>query len=1171
MHRIRNILSFLVLLVFVFFVNSCSTKRNTFISRQYHNFTTHYNVYFNGKESLIAGEKKIVNNHKEEYSRLLPLFLSDDEVARKSAYSNMERAVIKAQKAIKLHSITRKPKRRNNESSKKYNEFRKKKEFNKYIDDCYLLIGKGNFYNKKYLKADKAFTFIARNFEGEPIVLEAKIWHIRSLTEQGKYSNAQLLINSLEKEKKMSSSLNELYFKSRADYKIKSGDISGAIDEVERLINISSSRKEKIRYRFILAQLYMKNNMAEMAMNLFRQISNMRISYDMAFNASINMALSYNGTDGGGIRRNLMKMLRDEKNRDYKDQIYYALGNLEFKDGNIEEGVKYLRNSTKYSVNNDIQKSISFRYLGDYYFERKDYANAYTCYDSCVYFNSSVITEEKELLRKKNNLSDLIENLNVVSRQDSLQRLALMTPKQRDKVIQKIIDDINKKEQYILQGQMDAQMDRNFYLQNRSDNVGRNIGNNTQGDWYFYNPVSISMGSSEFIRKWGRRKNEDNWRRKNKAIVDISNFDNEEWNGQMSESNKTNVDLKSKAFYLKNIPFTEEARKVSDSLIIDALFVAADIYKERFNDYDRSLNTYDDLIRRFPENKFLLYSYYNSYEISNIIGDYTRASSYKERLINKFPNSEYAKMLKNPQYMSQHIRGIEAVETMYEKAYKAYSNYSYFEAINIIDESLKRYAKNNIVDRLLMLRALCIGRVSSKAEFTNALKRVLKSNPGDDIELLAKSLISTVKKGAVPVKYSQDEVSNARFLRNTRNWDFKESSIVKNEGLKQIYKKEETGEFYFALSVPRTAKNIQRLRFQINFITEELIEQGFVQVRKENIGVSSSLFVVRGLKDKDEAMNLFRAIAESKKISNIIGKLDYRMFIITAGNYKILQHNQDVDVYVDFFIKKYLKDNADAGVLVGVKDRALDLFTRDMTGNHKFILMYPSKKVKTEDVMNSLKSYDNDYAIDIDQYDSEYDLAIVSNVGNRTDAVRYLVGFKNYLNKSGVDITSLSKMIVITDRNYEIFYSNKYYKEYSIFFEKNYKVENVDILNGKRIKDGKFVFDESSEHYFVIVYPLEVDGNKLMQGFKRYNIKDLGLAVEDFDEDRRLLLVSNLKDKKQGMMYFRAVITNRKLFKEIKDKDYRNFVISEENLKVLKRGRGLKEYMVFFKKWYLNR
>ena len=142
----------------------CSVKRNNFFSRNYHQLTTRYNVYFNGDQALKSGIKHMENRHKEDYTHLLPVFVSNDEQTRSICSSDMDYVIEKAAKATDKHSITAKPRRRKNKDSKNYQTFRKKKEFNNQLDKCYLLLGKAYFYKKKYTMANNTFRFIQRQY-----------------------------------------------------------------------------------------------------------------------------------------------------------------------------------------------------------------------------------------------------------------------------------------------------------------------------------------------------------------------------------------------------------------------------------------------------------------------------------------------------------------------------------------------------------------------------------------------------------------------------------------------------------------------------------------------------------------------------------------------------------------------------------------------------------------------------------------------------------------------------------------------------------------------------------------------------------------------------------------------------------------------------------------------
>lgn len=1167
MAAFRNVI--LALFIGLLLISSCSTRRNTFMTRQYHNFTTYFNVYFNGKESLKEGEEKIVANHREQYSYLLPIFISDNDVARRTAYSNMDRAAIKGQKAIKLHSITRKPRRRSNRNYKYYKKQRNKKEYNRFVDDCYLLIAKGNFYNKKYNKADKTFAFIIRNFEGEPIVVDARLWYARSLVEQSKFAKAKQQLSALSsKINLIPSSSKEMYYKVYADMYIKSGDISSAIKSVEKLINVVSGRKEKIRYRYILAQLFLNEGMEDAALSHFRSISRMRVSYEMAFNASISMAMAYNGSNGGGLRRMLNKMLRDDRNVNLKDQIYYALGYIESKDGNLDKSVDYMKKSARYSVDNDVQKSLSYKSLGDYYYKNKNYINAYNCYDSCVYLSGAIVNIDKEILIRRNNLSDLVRNLNEINRQDSLQRLADMSAKQRNKIIQDKIDIILKEEEALRQSQKDAQLDRSFYLENRSSGVNNYRDN--KGGWYFYNPVAISMGRSEFIRKWGKRRSEDNWRRKNKAVVEMTNLEDVEAVEDLSGEPELNGGRKNKEFYLRNIPLSPERRKASDLLVVESLYDAAGLLDEKLGDKEEALRYYEQLIKRYPDNKYILYSYFNAYKLCGETAKYSKQDYYKTRIVKEFPKSRYAYLLKNPDYMQKHISDIETVDALYETAYKEYSNYSFVRAISFIDKALSVYPKNEIVDKMLMLKALCVGRLYSKSTFINALKEVLKANPGEEIRIMAQRLLSSMDKGAVPVNYESGDVEYARSLKKNREWYFKSRS-GKSAALKTtLYRNERKGRFIVVFSIDSKAKNINRLNYHVNYIAEDIIDHAGISIDRKQIGVENSLLVIKGLKDVDEAKQLYIALAESKRIRILSGSNTYSVFYISEGNYSVLEYNQDIAAYEDFFVKNYLVNGISESNVTD-KKLAKTVFNMDMSSNHKFVVLFSAKDMKTNDVINVLEDYDADFSPVVDMFSDDYDVVVVDNIGNKADALEYFNGFKDYLKENNIDRLKKCRMIAISDENYDLLYANKNIKEYCAFFERNYKSGKVKKKEEELLSRGDFVFNDKVKHSFVLVFSSEIETNRLIRGFRKYNSEGLDVRCVDFVKGKKMIIVTNMSNKKQAMMYFRAVVTNRNLFKPLKSSVYRNFVISEDNLKVLRKNHQLDEYVECFKKWYLNR
>jgi tetratricopeptide (TPR) repeat protein len=451
------------------------------MSRKYHALTTHYNVYFNGKESLKEGLKKMERSHEEDFTQILPVFFSNNPTSRSIANGNMTRVIEKASKAIKVHSITRKPKRKKGKRSDKYKEFRKKKEFNDWIDDCYLLLGKGYFFKKDYHGADKTFKFILREYPKSDLRNEAQLWLVRSLVDQNEFSGAKEQLARLD-QSGMSSAMRTELACIKADLFIRQQQYDNAIPAIQQAIAGENKKYHKARYKYILAQLYQKTGQDAAASNTFRELGKMSFSYEMTFNARISRALSYDGSGNGEeIRKELRKMARDRKNKEFRDQIYYAFGEMDMKDENPEEAIENYWLSTQKSMGNDNQKALSFLRLGEYYFEQLNYKKSQLCYDSSMVYLRQDYPEYEVLSQRVRNLTELVNNLNVVEREDSLQNVARMSPKDRDLLIAGIIQKIVEEEEQKRRERDEAMQDRAFFNQNNM--MGRTH--------HFYSGISI--------------------------------------------------------------------------------------------------------------------------------------------------------------------------------------------------------------------------------------------------------------------------------------------------------------------------------------------------------------------------------------------------------------------------------------------------------------------------------------------------------------------------------------------------------------------------------------------------------------------------------------------------------------------------------------------------------
>ncbi|NJK87908.1 MAG: tetratricopeptide repeat protein [Bacteroidales bacterium] len=293
----------------------------------------------------------------------------------------------KAEKLISLHSITVKPEIKKNKAlTPKQREFHSKKEYNKWVDDNYLMMGKAYFYKHDFEKAKEIFLFILNEYKNQRTLNETKIWLIKLYNETRKFESAEELIKLLEAEPKLNNKLTTELYAVTADFHIKQNNFEAAIPYLEKAQKHVTKKYLRTRYTFILAQLYEKTGDLKKASESYGKVIKMNPPYEMTFHAKINRALAYEKGFGSvnEIESQLFKMLKDDKNKDYQDQIYYALGNIAMKEGKKDLALDRHKKSVEKNTTNTQQKIVSYLTIADMYYEKPDYVNAQAYYDSSV-------------------------------------------------------------------------------------------------------------------------------------------------------------------------------------------------------------------------------------------------------------------------------------------------------------------------------------------------------------------------------------------------------------------------------------------------------------------------------------------------------------------------------------------------------------------------------------------------------------------------------------------------------------------------------------------------------------------------------------------------------------------------------------------------------------------
>lgn len=876
--------SFLVSLVLIL-ISGCSAEKNTSLSRNYHGLTSHYNVYFNGNESFKRGVEKSENAFVDDYTKILSLFTYVDENIANQIAPDMDRAIQKAFKVVTLHSITAKPDEEIGELSDSEREFYNQPEFNKWVDDSYLLMAKAQFYKHDYFIALNTFKLVISEALEEETKVEAYIWLARTYNELDEFKEAERILTLITEDGPVKDKLAVIYYTTQADYFLKQEELEKAIEPMTRAVDKVSRKKEKYRYTFVLAQLHEETGNFGIASDLYRDVIRMNPPYEMTFNARINKAGSFdvNSGDSDEIKKDLKKLLKDKKNIDYQDQIYYAYGNVSLKEGKIEEAIDYYKLSASSSISNSLQKGQSYLAIADIYFDRLDYKPAQPYYDSAVTFLSQDYPNLEQIRSKTQNLTELVKHINVVELEDSLQMVAGMSDQEKFTLIDGIIRELNEQERLQREQQINQQYNTMNYYENERrfrDDIQR------EGKWYFYNPTALSFGRNEFRLKWGERKLEDNWRRANKSTISFESITEglDQVNPDLSGGTEEVDDLKSRNYYLKSLPVNDSLLILSDNKIMNALFNIGRIFKDDFQDYDRSINSFENMNNRYPENEFELSSYFYLYELNKNLPDPTRENYYKNRILNQYPESEYAKILTDPSYYQKLKAEERRVETLYDRTYSMYLNEEFIDVISQCEYADSVFAGDELLPKFKLLKAFSIGRTEDVRAYKDALNKLVEAFPNSREKEEADVIIAYLNN-ALPVLKEEEEIKEAQ----------------------EIYTFNDSVVHYYMVVVNRFEVDVNQLIF--NIINHNL--DNYSQVELETLGEvlndTLQIITVRNFPSLPEAQDYSAKIGSDQNVISELQNSIHYLFVISEENFATFKNDKSVTKYDKFFKIEYLR------------------------------------------------------------------------------------------------------------------------------------------------------------------------------------------------------------------------------------------------------------------------
>ena len=501
----NKIYSIFFLLVFATIV-SCSTQKSSMLNRNFHALTTKYNVLFNGKEAFNEGLKEIQTKYKDNYWEVLPIepikFDEDkvifESLKRTSGPGNgfgnskdeenkpltpFEKAEEKAVKAIQKHSM--------NIGGR---------EYNRQIDDSYLLLGKARYYTQRFVPAIEAFNYIIANYPDASLINETKIWRAKANLRN---DNEELAIETLKllltKEKELPDNIKESAHTALAMAYVKSDSIQRVIEHLNKATLTHKNKEQTSRNLFVLGQYYSLQNKKDSASMVFSKLANFRKSpYKYRVHANIELAKnSTSDSSSVALINKYKKMLRNDDNRKYKDALYYQIGVLEESQDSINSAITNYQSSLKDKNGSEVQKTFTFEKLGNIYFKKADFITASSYYDSVLQVaKNNTDLRIRRIKRKHKNLQSLIDNEALIIKNDSILRIVAMTKEQQKTYFEDYITKIKKEDEEKAQQQLNA-------ISFGTSFGGSSAQANNKGKWYFYNTQALSFGEAEFQKTWG--------------------------------------------------------------------------------------------------------------------------------------------------------------------------------------------------------------------------------------------------------------------------------------------------------------------------------------------------------------------------------------------------------------------------------------------------------------------------------------------------------------------------------------------------------------------------------------------------------------------------------------------------------------------------------------------
>lgn len=840
-------------------------------------------------------EKELAKLSKDNYTATLPIYNYPDKSDLGPCLSHLDRTIEKSSKAIHKHSM-----------------MIKGKEYVKTIDDAYFLMAKSYFYKQDYIQAQRVLNYIVHTYPKSNVLNEAEVLLARTQMRQGYYTSADELLETIRymNDKKNNKKFAVLFNAAKAEYHLTApdGDIQEAIDYIGNAIANNPKREFRTRLTLILGELYEKLGQQAEAQKNFKTVIQKSNNYEMTFCAQMHLAANYDGTESNrnAITKQLNKMLDDKKNENYRDQIYYAFSEIARIDEDDALRMDYLAKSVSASTDNKYQKTFSSITLADLYFEDNDYREAQHYYDTAMMSIPKNYPNYEELQKKSSVLKDLVDKLEEIDLQDSLLRIANLPEGQRNAWVRKMIADYTEAERKAAA----EEAERMLAMQNAASYTNINNQSNSNGKWYFYNQSLVTAGQQDFFRRFGNRKLEDNWFISNKTQISFDDMalmndpslanDTVDYDENGNPIPKRETDPKKEAYYLQDLPLTQGAKDTANAIIAKDLYETGFMYQDLLNDTKRACASFESLLQRYPKSEYALPSIFMLYTLYTKTND-PKGETYKNTLLTQYAETDYAKLIQDPQYYNKLAEREKTLERQYEQVYEDFTQKRWRNVVTAADAAIPNCTDETLLSQYAYLRAIAAGQIYNQDTLIVGMTNIVKNHAQQPVAELARYFLANFSPAQInkALGIEQDTAQQAKL---------QETILSDNTPKASVFTFTPGEQHYIILLVKTADLPLQTIKQNVNTFNNTNFSLKKLTISSFFIDNKRQMITISKFANSSEAMDYYNILLKDSMFQSNIESGTIEPYAMSSTNYTTFYNKRgERENYPAFFNENYLK------------------------------------------------------------------------------------------------------------------------------------------------------------------------------------------------------------------------------------------------------------------------